>query len=799
MQDFEKLGIFYLGRLYDLANKARLEDLLLYDSKDLVTHAVCIGMTGSGKTGLCISLIEEAAIDGVPALVIDPKGDITNLLLTFPNLQSQDFIPWVNEEEALKKGLSPQDFAAQQATFWREGLLKWGQDGKRIQRLRESADFCIYTPGSNAGLPISILKSFAAPPPEIMQDNELLQEQIGTTVTSLLALIGIDADPIKSREHILLSSIFAESWQRDLDLDLGRLVQLIQSPPFTRIGVLDLDSFFPPKDRFGLAIQLNNLLAAPGFSLWLEGDSLDVNNLLHSPSGKPKVSIFYIAHLDDPQRMFFVSLLLNQIVGWMRTQSGTASLRSILYIDEVFGYLPPIANPPSKLPLLTLLKQARAFGLGIVLATQNPVDLDYKALSNAGTWFLGRLQTERDKERVLDGLEGAAVSGQKQFSRQAFDKILSGLGNRIFLMNNVHEDMPVVFETRWAMSYLRGPLTREQIKLLVEPTKKQLVKLISSQTPLSASASISVTTTTLSKTLEKPLLPPDVPEYFMPYEQDTRGETNLIYQPMIVGAGQVRFSEPKAKIDITQEKVFLTPVSDNPLPINWDNSREVDIKVSDLKDKPTQDIPYADLPSAALKTKNYSAWEKAFSNWLFQTQKIQLLRSSYLSELSKLGETERDFRIRLQQIAREKRDQQVEKLREKYTLVFNRLDERIRRARLVLEEQGAQAKGQKVQVAVSLGETLLGAFLGRKSGTRATRSTREIARSMKESRDRENAEANLKALQQERAKLESQFKSEVDNIEVIFNPLSETLEKVLIAPTKTNVLVRIVALAWTTR
>lgn len=800
MQDFDKLGVFYLGRLYDLANKSRLEDLLLYDSKDLVTHAVCIGMTGSGKTGLCISLIEEAALDGVPAIVIDPKGDITNLLLAFPGLQSQDFMPWINQDDALKKGISPKDFAAQQAALWKDGLMKWGQDGNRIQRLRNSADFLIYTPGSNAGLPISILKSFAAPPPEIRQDDELLQERINTTATSLLALLGIGADPIRSREHILLSNIFAESWRRGEDLDLGRLIQLIQSPPLTRIGVLDVESFYPSKDRFGLAMQLNNLLAAPGFSLWLEGDSLDVNGLLHSPSGKPKVSIFYIAHLNEAQRMFFVSLLLNQIVGWMRTQSGTTSLRSILYIDEVFGYLPPIANPPSKLPLLTLLKQARAFGLGIVLATQNPVDLDYKALSNAGTWFLGRLQTERDKERVLDGLEGAAVAGQKQFSRRTFDQILSGLGNRIFLMNNVHEDVPVVFETRWAMSYLRGPLTREQIKLLVEPIKKQQTTVVSLQPPPSALSSLSsVRPPVLTRTPKKPMVPPDIPEYYLPHEQNTQEYTNLIYRPVIAGAAQVRFSEPKAKIDTTKEQVFLAPLSDNPIPVNWDDSREVTIKVSDLQNAPTEDFPYSDLPSAALKARNYATWEKDFSNWLFRTQKIQLFRSSYLNETSRPGETERDFRVRLQQIAREKRDQQVEKLRGKYALSFMRLDERVRRAQMVLKEQQAQAKGQKYQVAVSLGETLLGSFLGRKSGTRATRATREITRSMKESRDRENAEANLKALQQERARLEAQFQSEVDNTEAKTNPLAEPLENVLIAPNKTNIIVRLVALVWTTR
>jgi hypothetical protein len=799
MQDFEKLGVFYLGKLYDLTNKTRSEDLLLYDSKDLVTHAVCIGMTGSGKTGLCIDLIEEAAIDGVPAIVIDPKGDITNLLLTFPNLQSQDFAPWINEEDAAKKGLSPQDYAAQQANLWRDGLSKWGQDGSRIQRLRQSADFVIYTPGSSAGLQVSILKSFAAPPSQIRLDAELLQGQIGATVTSLLSLLGIDADPIRSRGHILLSSIFADSWQRGEDLNLGHLIQLIQSPPMRRVGVLDLESFYPSKDRFELAMRLNNLLASPGFSLWLEGDSLDPAGLLHSPSGKPKVSIFYIAHLDDAQRMFFVSLLLNQLVGWMRMQSGTTSLRSILYIDEVFGYLPPVANPPSKLPLMTLLKQARAFGLGVMLATQNPVDLDYKALSNAGTWFLGRLQTERDKERVLDGLGGAAVAGQKQFNRAYFDKMLSGLGNRIFLMNDVHEDEPAAFETRWAMSYLRGPLTREQIKLLIEPIKSGQPRTSPSKMPSLVSPSISSAASAgFTRAVEKPLLPPDVPEYFLPYEPDMRKDADLIYRPALLGASEVRFYDSKMNADSVEERVFLTSVSDDPVPVDWDNSEETSLKISDLKKMPQGDLSYADLPSAALKSKNYVDWERDFRDWLFRTQKIQLYKSSLAGEVSRPGESERDFRVRLQQTAREKRDQQVEKIRDKYSVTLSKLDERIRKAQMVFEEQQAQARGQKYQVAVSIGETILGSFLGRRSSSRATRATREVTRSMKESRDKANAEENLKALQKERADLAAEFQSEVDEMEAKTNPLTAALENVSISPSKTNISVRLVALVWAT-
>ncbi len=403
--------------------------------------------------------------------MIDPKGDLANLLLTFPQLCGEDFAPWINEDDARKKGLSPEDFAAQQAELWKKGLNEWGQSGERIQRLKDAAEFVVYTPGSNAGLPVSILKSFAAPAQEILDDVELLRERVSTTTTSLLGLIGVDADPIKSREHILFSTILDQAWRKGQDLDLASLIQQIQTPPLSKVGVLDLDSFYPSKERFALAMQLNNLLAAPGFSAWLEGEALDVGQMLYSLSGKPRIAIFSIAHLSDAERMFFVTLLLSQTLGWIRGQSGTTSLRAILYMDEIFGYFPPVANPPSKAPLMTLLRQARAYGLGVVLATQNPVDLDYKGLANTGTWFIGRLQTERDKARVLEGLEGAAASSGKKFDKQQMEQLLAGLGSRVFLLNNVHEDAPEVFQSRWTLSYLRGPLTRTQIKLLMEPVK----------------------------------------------------------------------------------------------------------------------------------------------------------------------------------------------------------------------------------------------------------------------------------------------------------------------------------------
>src|SRR5688572_28245170 len=472
--DFEKLGLFYLGRELDRSQQSAKSNQqsvpLLYDSSDLVTHAVIAGMTGSGKTGLGIDLIEECAIDGVPVIAIDPKGDLGNVLLTFPGLAPEDFLPWVDQDEARRAGQTKEAFAAAEAAKWSKGLAEWGQDGRRIEKLRDAAEFALYTPGSAAGRPLSIVKSFAAPDPEIVNDAELLQDRVTTAATSVLTLAGVAAEPIKSREHVLIATLFSESWRAGRDLDLASLITQIQTPPIAKVGIVDLESFFPSKDRFALAMQLNQLLAAPGFQAWMDGEALDIDRLLFGLNGRPRVSVISIAHLDDQERMFFASLLLNEIVGWMRSQRGTSSLRAVIYFDEIFGFLPPVANPPSKPPLLTLLKQARAFGMGLVVATQNPVDLDYKGLSNVGTWFLGRLQTERDKQRLMDGLEGAAAGGK--FDRAGMEQTLAGLGNRVFLLHNVHEDEPVLFQTRWALSYLRGPLTRPEIKRLMDPIKQ---------------------------------------------------------------------------------------------------------------------------------------------------------------------------------------------------------------------------------------------------------------------------------------------------------------------------------------
>jgi hypothetical protein len=797
--DFEKLGVFYLGRPYDLAAKAPRPGLVLYDSKDLVTHAVCIGMTGSGKTGLCLALIEEALIDGIPVLLIDPKGDLANLCLTFPELRPEDFAPWVNEEDARRKGLAVDAFAAQQAELWRKGLAAWGEDGARIQRLRDAAEVTIYTPGSTAGLPVSIVKSFAAPPVAMRDDAELLRDRIGTTVTSLLGLLGIEADPLQSREHILIATIFDAAWRAGHDLDLPGLIQQIQRPPVTRVGALDLEAFFPGKDRFALATRLNNLLAAPGFSAWLEGEPLDVGALLHTPQGKPRAAIFSIAHLSDAERMFFVSLLLNEMLGWVRAQSGTTSLRAMLYMDEVFGYFPPVANPPSKLPLLTLLKQARAFGVGVVLATQNPVDLDYKGLANTGTWFIGRLQTDRDRARVLDGLEGAAAGGDKRFDRRTMEEILGGLGNRIFLLNNVHEDAPEVFESRWAMSYLRGPLTRAQIKQLMADRTPASRPAAAAGTPTSAAPTATLAPTPASGA-GRPVLPPGIPQHFVPARGTVPAGSSLAYQPQVLGAATIHYADEKAGVDYSEEVVVATAITDAAVPVRWEVSTPMTVAVDDLENNPgPAAADWGPLPSAGAKPKSYEDWSRDLAAWLYGQRRLELLRDPGAGAVSHPGESERDFRVRIREGARADRDARVEVLRQKYAPKRAAIEDRLRRAQQTEARESGQVTQRGVQAAISIGATILGGLLGRKKISvtnigRATTAARDAGRVLKEREDVARAQETVAAVQQDLTALEAELQGEIIALDARAEP--ERLEPVSVRPKKTDVRVRLCALAW---
>ena len=798
MKAYEKLGAFYLGKSFDMAAQQLKDELVLYDSKDLNTHAVIIGMTGSGKTGLGISLLEEALIDNIPVIAIDPKGDLPNLLLTFPQLQPGDFRPWINEQDALNAGLTPDQFAAKQADLWRKGLAGWDQEPERIARLKASADFAVYTPGSNAGTPVSVLRSFAPPTADIMAEKDLLRDRIQSTVTALLALLGIEADPITSREHILLSNIIESSWAAGKALDLAGMIHAIQSPPFARIGIMDLEAFYPPNDRFQLAMRLNNLLAAPGFEAWLEGEPININRLMYTEQGRPRASIFSISHLSDTERMFFVSVLLNEILAWMRSQPGTTSLLALLYMDEIFGYFPPVKNPPSKAPLLTLLKQARAFGLGVVLSTQNPVDLDYKGLSNTGTWFIGRLQTDRDKARVIEGLEGAAAG--TGFNRSRMEEVLASLGQRVFLLNNVHENAPVVFQTRWVLSYLRGPMTREQIKTLkVDRSATQTPATVASPAAAAApTAPAKPAAPAPAPASTAPVLPPGINVYYLPASGAGQG---LEYFPALAGWIDVHYSSAKYKVSASEKVSLASMFEEGPVAMDWDAAQEIPLEPADLETEPLTGASFAELPAAAHKTNAYAKWNKDLLRWVRQNRPLRLFRSSRFNIASEPQESRGDFMARLAHAARESRDLEVEKLRRKYSAKFNTLNDRMMRAEQRVMREKEQSQSSKVQTAISFGTAILGAFMGRKAvsiGTagRVGTAMRSASRIRKESMDVKRAEEVLESTRIQLEELDQRLQEDIERIEAEFDPENEDIQEVLVKPKNSDMTLEFFGLVW---
>jgi hypothetical protein len=779
--DYEKLGLFYLGKQFDLDAGKRRDDLVLYDSRDLLTHAVIVGMTGSGKTGLGISLIEEAAIDGIPVLAIDPKGDLGNLLLTFPNLAASDFAPWIDAGEAQRHNTTVDAYAAETAQRWKAGLAEWDQDGSRIAKLKAAADVTVYTPGSRIGTPLAILGSLG---PAAGEPGEDAQSDIATTAASLLGLAGLDDVQPHSREQALIAAILS-SRQANTPADLRWLVQQIQRPSFDSIGVLDLETFFPARERQELALRFNSVLAAPGFDAWSAGEPLDAASLLFTPAGKPRIAIISVAHLDDSQRMLVVSLVLNAVLRWTRRQSGTSSLRALVYMDEVFGYMPPVANPSSKLPLLTLLKQARAFGVGLVLATQNPVDLDYKALSNTGTWFLGKLQTERDKARMLDGLEGVS-SG---LDRQSIDRALSSLRGRVFLMHNVHEQAPIAFETRWALSYLRGPMGREELRRF---TRVPETSTAATPPPLPAPATPSPSASTA-----KPVVPAGIEEYVLPSDAGTPAQ----YAPVLYGAARVQYTDTKRGIDVTRSLQAIVAFTNGPIPVDWERAEETSFEPESLT-QPGASLaaPHQPLPPAALDKKRYAAWTKDFQEWVTRGQPLTIYSVPSMKLVSKPGESERDFQARIQHTGRESRDAAVEKLRQQYAPKVGRLQEKARKAEEAVGKEQQQASQQKLQTAVSIGATMLGALMGRRAVSlstlgRATTAARGVGRSAKETEDVAKAQVRLQEAQAELAALEAELQQEVAALEGGASG-GVALETIEIKPKRGGVDIRIVALAW---
>lgn len=804
-QEYEKLGAFYLGKEVDLQTGQPTDDNLLYDSRDLTTHGVIIGMTGSGKTGLGIALLEEAAMDRIPVLAVDPKGDLGNLLLTFPDLEPSDFRPWINEDSARRREQDPETYAADQAGLWRKGLQDWEQDGERIRRLREHADFAIYTPGSEAGLPVSVLRSFDAPAPELLADVDGFRERVQTAVTGLLGLLGLDADPVRSREHILLSAILDDAWRRGRDLDVGALIQAIQQPSFTRLGVMELETVYPAKDRFALAMQLNALVASPGFQSWMTGEPLDINAMLYTPQGKPRLTVFSIAHLGDAERMFFVTMLLSAVLGWMRGQSGTTSLRALVYMDEIFGFFPPNANPPSKTPMLTLLKQARAFGVGMVLATQNPVDLDYKGLGNTGTWFIGRLQTERDKMRVLEALDGA-MAGANPIPRPQLDRMLSGLGSRVFLMHNVHRGAPTLMTTRWVMSYLAGPLTLSQIRTLMAPRKR----------PGDAGAPSFPAHPVLAGTRgmgpqamlsSRPILPTAIVQFFVP---PFAAVHDLHYRPALLATIDVRYSSARHGVEQTRHLQTLIEFGEGPLAFTTDQAALVDLPIDGLDAEPLANATFGTLPEEATNPRSYANWGRELLRWIQATQPITLLSSPVHRVVSRPGESEREFRMRLADLGHEARDRQADQLRKRYESRFRTLQERLRRAEQTVETRTAQARQAKLNVGLAAAGAMLGALGGTKrsgarggllgallggSASRATGAARSAGRAAQTRQGVAHAQETVEAVRDQIEALEAELRAELDSLQEASDS-EATLEEILVRPAMNAMNLRLTALAW---
>lgn len=824
-------GKFYLGRTFDRKIGKTSDSPLLYDPDDLTTHAVVVGMTGSGKTGLCIGMLEEAALNNIPALLIDPKGDITNLLLHFPELSAQDFEPWVNPDEARKSGQTPLQAAEAISAMWKKGLEDWGIEPARLQLLKDAAHFAVYTPGSDAGIPVSILASLKAPMISWDENREMLREKISSTVTALLTLVGLsDIDPVRSREHILLSNIFEHAWSNSQDLDLGELILQIQEPPFTKLGVFDINRFYPEKDRFDLAMLLNNILAAPAFQAWIEGEPLDIQSLLYHPDGKARHSVFYIAHLSDQERMFFVTLLYSAVEGWMRTQPGTTTLRAIVYFDEIFGYLPPLKNPPSKQVLLRLLKQARAFGVAQVLVTQNPVDLDYKALSNTGTWMIGKLQTDQDKQRLLDGLQGAAVGSM---DRSAYDQLLSGLGKRVFLMHNVHAKGPQLFQTRWAMNYLAGPLTKAQIPALnklaqvdlqgaaISAQDKPLTSVERpAQTSIPAPAKemtapgVTSAETVKSKTRTELLLasPPPVPagidvyflstnlsltEAFLAAGKDYPEQAmslGMVYRPVVIAQTTTRYLNRKYNLDYEQHHAALVLTPDRRGMFDWDNHLVAPFNRQSFSPKPEPQARFSTLEAPLSDVRIMNAASKDFLDWVFRNGQVIVKANETVKVYAGPDVTQAEFRSMCSQAAKQNLETECTKVAATFDKQIAALEKKIATEESELERDKAEYSQRKLEEFGAGFDTLVGMLGGRKRSVSKNLTKRRMTSTAKA--DIDESEKAIEGYRKQIAEIEKEKAQALEEIEQRWGDIAGEITEITVQPLKKDILMDFFGVAW---
>ena len=786
----------HLGEAVDPATHQRNGTGIAVDTAELTTHGVIVGMTGSGKTGLGVVLIEEALANDVPCLLIDPKGDLTNLCLVFPGLAPADFRPWIDESQAKQAGATPDDFAAQQAEAWQKGLASWGIEPARLQSLVDRVDFTIYTPGSTAGVPVNIVGSLQAP--EAAGDLETMRDEIDGYVSGLLGLVGIEADPLSSREHILLSNLIETSWTAGRSLDLATLVGDVQSPPIRKLGVFELDSFFPPKDRTAFALKLNALLASPSFSAWAAGPPLDIGALLRTPDGKPRAAILSIGHLSDEERQFVVALVLSKVVTWMRKQTGTTDLRALVYMDEVAGYVPPSANPPTKKPILTLLKQARAFGIGTVLSTQNPVDIDYKGISNAGTWMVGRLQTERDKGRLLDGMSAAAGG----VDVKEIGDTISGLGKREFVLRRAGKDTPDVFTTRWAMSYLRGPLTRDQISALMQDRA-------TAPTPPGGPAAPAAAPTTAPAADDESTVMPTVAQgigirYVSPAAPwlaavgAVPNGTRL--QATAVARVHLRYDDEKADLVVDEEWEAVLPLTATADP---SAATAVDYDDRDLVAEAPAGARYV-LTDAPVGQKTFwTQLQRDLVDHLVRSRTMEIQANKTLKLWSRPGETAEQFAERCRQAADAGADDATAALRAKYETKAKRLRDQLMTAQARVDQYNVDVKASRTGDMLSAAGGLLGSFLGGRSGTRSL--ARQMSRSLGGSSSRRRASTNqrldaanekLATLQQDAADLEAQLADDIAEIDQAWDAKAATIDTVPVTLEKSDVDVTSIALLW---
>ncbi len=811
---------FYLGRQVDPRSGETGSEPLHYDPDDLTTHAVIVGMTGSGKTGLCLDLMEEAALHNVPALMLDPKGDITNAVLHFPDLAPADFEPWINADQAKRDGKTVQQAAADTAALWRKGLGQWDIGPERVRQLKDSAQFAIYTPGSDAGLPVSILSSLAAPALPWAENQEVLRERIGATVTALLGLIGMtDIDPVQSREHILLSNIFENAWSQEKDLTLEELILQTQSPPFDKLGVFDVKMFFPDKDRFALALKLNSILAAPAFQSWITGEPLAVARLLVMPDGRPRHTIFYLAHLNDAERMFFVTLLYGAVETWMRTQAGTGTLRALVYFDEIFGYLPPVGNPPSKEPMLRLLKQARAFGVGMVLATQNPVDVDYKALSNAGTWFIGKLGTEQDKNRLLDGLESASGAG---LDRREYDRLISAIGKRVFLLRNVHEKAPALFQTRWAMNYLAGPMTRSQIPALnALAGAAALPAAAPTSTPAAAPAAAgagapsqpAAPTAAQPGSATKPAVPSGTGEYFFPARLsldqalEAAGRSipvgseasGLLYEPALLAQAEIRYNDRKSGVQAVVSRTAFVEEPDSRGMVRWENyvnkkEKEPAVSLRDFDRAPARDARFAELFAPLNDGRTLSAIEKDFAEWLYRQAALKIRVNEALKQYAGPEVSDEDFLKQCLTAAEEEIEAEVAKVKSQFDRKIESVEKKLRSEQQELEEDKADLNARRLEEGGKAVETVFGWLTGRRRSISSNLTKRRLTAKAKEDveesvREIAELEAELEELQEEREKA-------LQEIATRWKDIADDIVETELQPYKKDIHVTLFGIAW---